>query len=172
MKKIFNLLLILIVAIGFVACSSQKEVKELDKGRVVEKSDDNKPAREESDKEDSMVVEDQQITTPDKVDTNKGASTIYRNNAFKDVVVKETDDKVAVTGKAQVFEGVFQYKLLEGEAVLMEANYQTEGAPAWGDFTIIFRKDLINGNDAVFKLFVYSAKDGSEINILEIPIDK
>lgn len=72
--------------------------------------------------------------------------------------------------KAQVFEGVFQYALYNGENVVKEGNYQTEGAPAWGEFEITFDKGLVSTNTSKLELFVYSAKDGSKINTLEIPL--
>lgn len=96
----------------------------------------------------------------------------YHNQVFKDVVVAESEDKIIVTGKAQVFEGVFHYALYDGEKVLLENKYQTDGAPAWGEFEITFEKELVTTNDTKFELFVFSAKDGSKVNTLEIPIPK
>ncbi|MGG3469543.1 Gmad2 immunoglobulin-like domain-containing protein [Neobacillus pocheonensis] len=97
---------------------------------------------------------------------------VYQNKVFKDVVVTESGDKIIVTGKAQVFEGVFQYALYDGEKVLIENHYQTDGAPAWGEFEISFEKKLVATNDSKLELFVFSAKDGSKENTLEIPIPK
>ncbi|MBT2655769.1 sporulation protein [Bacillus sp. ISL-18] len=97
---------------------------------------------------------------------------VYQNNVFKEVIVTETEDKIIVTGKAQVFEGVFQYALHNGEKVVLENNYQTDGAPAWGEFEITFEKGLVSSNNVKLELFVYSAKDGSKVNTLEIPIPK
>ena len=86
------------------------------------------------------------------------------------MVVTQTEDEVLVTGKAQVFEGVFQYALYDGEEVVEENNYQTEGAPAWGEFTLSFKKEILTTDDMTLELFFYSAKDGSKTNVLEIPI--
>ncbi|MGG1678135.1 Gmad2 immunoglobulin-like domain-containing protein [Neobacillus sp. NRS-1170] len=97
---------------------------------------------------------------------------VYANKAFKDVVVAESGDKIIVTGKAQVFEGVFHYALYDGEKVLLENKYQTDGAPAWGEFEITFAKKLVTTNDIELELFVFSAKDGSKVDTLEIPIPK
>ncbi len=163
MQKVVYFLLALIAAIGLTACSSQKNVKEPDKDQAVETPKDGKPAVEEPAKEEPAVEKPAQPAPETKV---------YHNEAFKDVVVSESGGQFVVTGKAQVFEGVFQYKLSDGDKVLLEDHYQTAGAPAWGDFNITFGKNLISGNDAVFELFVYSAKDGSKINVLEVPIEK
>ncbi|GHH98722.1 Gmad2 immunoglobulin-like domain-containing protein [Neobacillus kokaensis] len=168
MKKVIYFLLALIAAVGLSACSPQKDVKEPDGGKVVEQPKGEEPAKEEPAKEEppkEEPVKEEPAAEPDEPAT-------YQNEAFKEVVVTESDDQIVVTGKAQVFEGVFQYKLSEGDKVLLEDHYQTAGAPAWGDFTITFGKNLISSDSALFELFVYSAKDGSKINVLEIPIQK
>lgn len=97
---------------------------------------------------------------------------VYHNKVFKDVVVTESEDKIMVSGKAQVFEGVFQYALYDGDKVLIEDKYQTDGAPAWGDFEIAFKKELVSTNHIKLELFVFSAKDGSKVDTLEVPIPK
>jgi hypothetical protein len=109
---------------------------------------------------------------PDTPTTPAQEEKVYQNNVFKDVVVTESGDNIIVTGKAQVFEGVFQYALYDGGKVLFQKNYQTAGAPAWGDFKITFEKRLVSSNESKFELFVFSAKDGSKENTLEIPIPK
>jgi ABC-type Fe3+-hydroxamate transport system substrate-binding protein len=95
----------------------------------------------------------------------------YENQAFKEVVVTANDQDVVVTGKASVFEGVFQYAIITGNKIVLEDKYQTVGAPAWGDFHITFAKDLVKEEGATFELFVYSAKDGSKIDVLKIPLN-
>lgn len=160
MKRIAYLFAIFMAVIGLVACNQQQEtVKE--KPSVIEPKDVKEPDNgKEPEKE---VVEEEEEENPQ-------ADQVYQNEVFKDVVVTETDDEFIVTGKAQVFEGVFQYALYDGEKVVKESNYQTDGAPAWGEFKITFKKELLSTNSAKFELFVYSAKDGAKVNTLEIPI--
>lgn len=146
------LFVILIATMGLGACNQQQEV-------VKEKP----PATEPNEEKPS---------NPDEPVPNEPEEKVYQNEVFKDVVVTETADSIIVTGKAQVFEGVFQYALYDGEKVVKESNYQTAGAPAWGDFEITFEQELISTNTMKLELFVYSAKDGSKINTLEIPISK
>ncbi|MFL6560416.1 MAG: Gmad2 immunoglobulin-like domain-containing protein, partial [Bacillus sp. (in: firmicutes)] len=150
MKKIAYLLAILVATMCLAACNQKQEV-------VKEKPPVAKPIEEHPSKPDEPVP----VQPEEKV---------YQNEVFKDVVVKETADTIIVTGKAQVFEGVFQYALYDGDKVVKESNYQTAGAPAWGDFEIMFDKALVTTNSFTLELFVYSAKDGSKINTLEIPI--
>lgn len=97
---------------------------------------------------------------------------VYENEVFADVTLEEVDGKTVVTGKARVFEGVFQYAVVSGNEVLLENYYQTDGAPAWGEFTITLEKALTEKEGAKLELFVYSAKDGSKINILTIPLNE
>ncbi|MCA1060240.1 Gmad2 immunoglobulin-like domain-containing protein [Rossellomorea aquimaris] len=106
------------------------------------------------------------VGTKDVIEENPVS---YENDSFKEVVVTQSEDEIIVTGKAQVFEGVFQYALYNGEIVLAEDHYQTEGAPAWGEFTLTFKNDLVTKNEMKLELFFYSAKDGAKTNILEIP---
>ncbi|MBT2730936.1 Gmad2 immunoglobulin-like domain-containing protein [Bacillus sp. ISL-75] len=152
MKKIAYLFAIIIASMGLAACNQQQDV-------VKEKPPVTEPKGENPSK-------------PDKPVTPEPEQKVYQNEVFKDVVVTETSDTLTITGKAQVFEGVFQYALYDGEKVVKESNYQTEGAPAWGEFEITIEKGLVSSKNAKFELFVYSAKDGSKINTLEIPISK
>lgn len=95
----------------------------------------------------------------------------YNNEAFKDVIVNKSDADVVVKGKARVFEGVFQYAIRIGNEVLKQDHYNTAGAPAWGEFSITINKDYADRKGVIIELFVYSAKDGSKENSLEIPLN-
>lgn len=95
---------------------------------------------------------------------------VYQNNSFKSVVLYEKDGKIIVKGQARVFEGVFQYAVTSGNKTILEDHYQTEGAPAWGNFEISLDQSLVEKTGATFELFVYSAKDGSKVDVLTIPL--
>lgn len=150
MRKYLYLLLGVLLAIGLAACSEENKL--MDEDVAIEE-----PAKEEQ-------------TETDEPASKSDELKVYQNEAFKDVVVTITEDQFVISGKAQVFEGVFEYKLYDGDNVLLEEHYQTDGAPAWGEFTIPIDKNLITHDSTLFELFVYSAKDGSKINVLEIPI--
>ncbi|WP_051633762.1 Gmad2 immunoglobulin-like domain-containing protein [Bacillus sp. UNC41MFS5] len=150
MKKMNYLFSLLLVSMGLAACTPQQDV-------VNEKPPVSEPDGENPSKPNGPVSEEP-------------VEEVYHNEVFKDVVVTEKANTIIVTGKAQVFEGVFQYALYDGEKVVKEGNYQTEGAPAWGGFEITFAKELVSTDTSKLELFVYSAKDGSKINTLEIPI--
>jgi hypothetical protein len=103
-------------------------------------------------------------------DQEEEESKHYENEVFKEVVVLKSNGETIVKGKARVFEGVFQYAVISGTEILMENHYQTDGAPAWGNFEITIDKELLKKEEVSFELFVYSAKDGSKTDILTIPI--
>jgi hypothetical protein len=171
MKKIGYFFMILTVMVGLVACNQQKEeVKQ--KSNVTEPNNDNEINKEVSEKSQDQKLNNENPITQNGSELNDQQGSVYQNEVFKDVVVSESENKIIVTGKAQVFEGVFQYALYDNEKVLKQSNYQTEGAPAWGEFKITFDKEFLITRNTRFELFVYSAKDGSKVNTLEIPLLK
>jgi hypothetical protein len=141
MKKIMLFMLMLAIVIGLYACNSE-------------------------------ISPNKQSKTEEKQNSDNKNILYYENEVFKEVSIKVTEDDVKIIGKARVFEGVFQYSLLtEDSEVLITDYYQTEGAPSWGKFEIILDKELTTNEGAKVELFVYSANDGSKINVLQIPID-
>jgi hypothetical protein len=94
----------------------------------------------------------------------------YQNEVFKEVTVSKSNGGATISGKARVFEGVFQYAVISGTEILQENHYQTDGAPAWGSFEIKIDKEHLTKEKVSIELFVYSAKDGSKTDILTIPI--
>ena len=162
-KKLVYLFIIFLATIGLVACNQQQVVEE--------KPSVSEPKPSVSDPKPSVSEpKGENPSTPTQPVPNEPEEQVYQNDVFKEVIVTNTEDEIIITGKAQVFEGVFQYALIDGEKVVKESNYQTDGAPAWGEFEIKFAKELITSNNAKFELFVFSAKDGSKINSLDIPI--
>lgn len=179
-KKIVFLFALFIATLGLTACNQKPEVvKEKptisepnqEKPPITEPSGE-KPPTTEPNEEKPLITKPsgEKPSNPEKPVSDVPVEKVYHNDVFKDVIVTKTADTIIVKGKAQVFEGVFQYALYDGEKVVKESNYQTDGAPAWGEFEIILEKKLVSTNNAKFELFVYSAKDGSKVNTLEIPI--
>jgi hypothetical protein len=169
MKKFVYLFAILIASLSVTACNQQQEVVK-EKPAITKPSGEKPPITKPSGEKPSSEPNGEKPSKPEKPVSDVPEEKIYQNDVFKDVIVTETEDTFIVKGKAQVFEGVFQYALYDGGKVVKESNYQTDGAPAWGEFEIIFEKELVTTNNVKFELFVYSAKDGSKVNTLEIPI--
>lgn len=167
MKKLNLLLVTSLIVLVLGACSQQEQGKESNENEVPVEEPVIKEPIEIEEPEGSTEIEEPGETEEE----NATEQTIYENEVFKDVVVTDSDGQITVTGKARVFEGVFQYRLTDGDQVLLEDHYQTDGAPAWGDFSISFEESLLTQDQAIFELFVYSAKDGAKTDLLEIPME-
>jgi hypothetical protein len=133
----------MILFLGLTACSIDINIS----------NDDKKP--DVIDKGDNQEQEDDQQ---------------YQNEVFKEVTVSKSNGGATISGKARVFEGVFQYAVISGTEILQENHYQTDGAPAWGSFEITIEKELLTKEKVSIELFVYSAKDGSKTDVLTIPL--
>ena len=182
MKKILFLIAILSFATILTACNQNNQTNPPDENEQVNETEDQ--AEENKDEATQDEENNDDATEEDKNnEANENESTenaldpaneekVYENKMFKDVKVSESDNEIVITGKVQVFEGVFDYALFDGEEKLLEDHYQTVGAPSWGDFEIPIDKSLIANakNEVKFELFAYSAKDGSKENVLAIPL--
>lgn len=153
MKNALSLIMMVILFVSLVACGT---------------NENNKSPNVSGNKNDQTDIsqEEQQEEKPGKQEQKK-----YENESFKDVEMKKSENKLVVTGKARVFEGVFQYAIINGDDVLKQDKCQTEGAPAWGEFEISFDKEIVMNEGTKLELFFLSAKDGSKTNTLTIPLN-
>ncbi len=108
----------------------------------------------------------------DEIEPNK---IVIQNQAFivfepaPNTVIQK--DNIIVKGLARVYEATFNYEFEDGHFVLDEGTTMaSEGAPGWGEFEIIIQLDEIFGESGTIILYEESAKDGSRINELIIPI--
>lgn len=95
------------------------------------------------------------------------------NQAFQNVQVTEPQIQYLIQGEARVWEAVFHYRVKSGNEVLAKGNKMaSKGAPEWGAFSLDIRlaKSQVKGKNLQLELFEKSAKDGSEINKLTIPL--
>jgi len=173
MKKIKFLITILSIGVLLAACNQNDQTNTPDENEQVNETDEkveNNNDDSTQEEENKNVDENEKGNENDVTPTNE--EKVYQNKIFKDVKVSETDNEFVFTGKAQVFEGVFDYAVYDGEEKLIEDHYQTVGAPSWGDFEIPIDKSLLANakNEVRFELFVYSAKDGSKEDVLNIPL--
>ena len=98
-----------------------------------------------------------------------------QNQAFRNISVRGSQGNYVVTGEARIFEATLQYEVEDGHNVLL-AGFETasEGAPAWGTFTIninIPEADLPENGTLTLILFEASAKDGSRVNQLYVTLE-
>jgi hypothetical protein len=82
------------------------------------------------------------------------------------------DGPFVVKGQARVFEAAFSYSFEDGHNILAEGHTMADmGAPEWGnfEFTVNF-KEQPTSPTGVLTIFEISAKDGTPINVLHIPL--
>jgi len=80
---------------------------------------------------------------------------------------------ITIKGKARVFENTFNYRIKDSDDRILLENYITvEGADIgeFGPFEASFNYLEPKGKEGKIEVFEYSAKDGSEINEVEIPV--
>jgi hypothetical protein len=99
------------------------------------------------------------------------------NKAFRNIKVEGESGEYTVTGEARVFEGVFGYSVSDGHKYYIEEETKKveQGAPNWSPFTIEISipKDKLPVNGTIMlELYVESAKDGSKVDQLYVPLEK
>ncbi|MCD8509391.1 MAG: hypothetical protein LRY73_05575 [Bacillus sp. (in: Bacteria)] len=101
-------------------------------------------------------------------------SYVLENDAFKIITPKPNDEienEVVVRGLARVYEGTIQYELEDGHYILASGfTTASSGAPGWGEFEITINVDFISSSTATLILYEESAKDGSRLHELVIPL--
>ncbi|MFC5529849.1 Gmad2 immunoglobulin-like domain-containing protein [Cohnella yongneupensis] len=105
----------------------------------------------------------------------RGDGSSVQNNAYRNIKVSGQGGHYTVTGEGRVFEAVMSYAVEDGHNYLLEQNVQLdEGAPAWSPFQlniVIPAKHIPSNGTLMLELFEYSAKDGTKINILSVPLE-
>jgi hypothetical protein len=107
---------------------------------------------------------------------NVKSQFVLENEAFKILEPApntEVEDSIVVRGLARVFEGTIQYELEDGHNILAKGfTTATEGAPGWGEFEIVIEIDKVPTNGVgIVVLYEESAKDGSRLHELSIPVN-
>src|SRR6478736_799787 len=113
MKKILLLFSVLLL-LGVTSCSQNEDIKGTNELPNVTDNEGINPkvAEEPTPSKNGSITENENSNPPENGNTSDNESpepTTYENNSFKDVSLTENENGVNVTGKARVFEGVFQY---------------------------------------------------------------
>src|SRR3954451_19980610 len=123
MKKILLLFSVLLL-LGVTSCSQNEDIKGTNELPNVTDNEGINPkvAEEPTPSENGSITENENSNPPENGNTSDNESeepanespepTTYENNSFKDVSLTENGNGVNVTGKARVFEGVFQYAVV------------------------------------------------------------
>jgi hypothetical protein len=80
---------------------------------------------------------------------------------------------ILIKGKARVFENTVNYRIKDSDESVLLENYATADSSdvgQFGPFSIAVNYPEPKGEKGTVEVFEYSAKDGSEINKVEIPV--
>lgn len=112
--------------------------------------------------------------TPDVTEDDITDNIVYENEAFRiyePAPNSEVDNEFSVRGQARIFEASVNYEFEDGHFILDEGVVMaSEGAPEWGEFEITIRFDELSNDHGTVILYEASAKDGSRLHELMIPV--
>lgn len=127
----------------------------------------------EEEKENDIVEENSNGTK--NVDESDTQEIVLQNTAFQifePAPGSRVKNQIIVRGLARTYEGTVLYEFEDGYYILAEGfTTASEGAPGWGEFEIIIELDTVANYSGRVILFEESAKDGSRINELQIPVE-
>ncbi|MBI2033831.1 MAG: GerMN domain-containing protein [Candidatus Liptonbacteria bacterium] len=86
---------------------------------------------------------------------------------------EEISSPLTIKGEARVFESTFAYRLYDGDAGLLFEGHAMAASPdagLFGQFEVIRTYPLPKSQGGTLEVFEYSAKDGSEINKVVVPV--
>ncbi|SMO78209.1 Gmad2 immunoglobulin-like domain-containing protein [Melghirimyces algeriensis] len=96
------------------------------------------------------------------------------DDAFRHVKRSDPWVEYVVEGEARVFEGTYHYRVKDEEKILAEGwGTASEGGPEWGSFKQTIQIPTCKAalkETLQLELFERSAKDGSEVHRLTIPL--
>lgn len=98
-----------------------------------------------------------------------------QNTAFRieePAMFAEIGDTLRVKGTARVFEAQFQILLEDGHVILVDTPVMAEaGAPEWGAFAVeLPLAEVPTSPNGILMIYEASAKDGTPVNKLYIPV--
>jgi len=163
MKRVFILLLILIIALSASACNGDTTQDKESENPPIENSEE--PSKEPEEQEQQG---NQENGGEKEVVLENQAFKVYQPAPNADI----EGDTIVVKGLARVFEATVQYEFEDGHYVY-DKGYTTasEGAPEWGEFEITIKLDEKVDGQAMVILYEESMKDGSRLHELQIPVN-
>ncbi len=136
-----------------------------------EQTENNSDTDEEAEPD---ATEEEEPTETEPAEEADSTEVVAENEAFQifePAPNTEVKNQVVVRGLARVFEGTIQYAFEDGHFIL-EKGFTTasKGGPEWGEFELTI--NLANAIDGHYSIVLYeeSAKDGSILHELIIPV--
>lgn len=107
--------------------------------------------------------------------TDEQEPLLLENDAFRNISVTGQRGEYTITGEARVWEATMHYAVSDGHVYFVEDFYTLpEGAPNWAPFSLnisIPEERLPVNGTVMLELFEISAKDGSQVNLLFVPLE-
>ncbi len=111
------------------------------------------------------------VTFPPQTSSSSGAEA---NIVVTSPVAGATiTSPVVITGRARVFENAFSYRVRDADGTLLAEGNGTADAPdigLFGPFTVSLSYPPASGTTGTVEVFDYSAKDGTPIDVVTIPV--
>ncbi|MDO8648179.1 MAG: Gmad2 immunoglobulin-like domain-containing protein [Candidatus Peregrinibacteria bacterium] len=108
---------------------------------------------------------------------NQGTSSSTTQESNIRVTEPASEDVVSspltIRGEARVFENVFQYRLKDEDGTVLVEGFESALSPdigQFGAFTVEVPFGPPSGASGTLEVFAYSAKDGSEIDMVRISV--
>lgn len=101
------------------------------------------------------------------------ASNSTNIRVFRPCPHQEVTMPVVIAGEARVFENAFSYRIRDADGSILLEGHDTANAPDigfFGPFTVSLSYPKPKGTTGTVEVFTYSAKDGSQIDTVTIPV--
>lgn len=85
---------------------------------------------------------------------------------------QDVTSPLRITGMSNTFEATLSYEITDGEGLIVAEGFATatSGTGTWGTFDFTADYEVERGGVGALIVFEQSAKDGSRINLVEIPL--
>ncbi len=165
--------LIFLSSIILLACNSNTSTRAENDKETAFISRDTPANQQTAEVEDNNIKTEEKPEPKDENSSPDASLKKYSNTRFRNVTAeKVSEGKYRIKGQGQIFEANFGWVVEDGHNQLKRGFTMTDaGAPAWGnfDFTIDVKKQRDNSTLTLI-LFETSAKDGSNVHELPIPL--
>lgn len=178
MKQVGKIMMALVFCGILTACTSAHHEDDL-----TENHEQSQAAEEQVEQHRKEDESDRKGTDPDlnelKVSENiqdeEKQEVVLENEAFQifePVPHAQVKEQIEIQGRARVFEGTIQFTFEDGHFILRKGfTTASQGEPEWGDFDFIIDLDDVPTGSYRVVLFEESAKDGSILHELIIPVE-
>lgn len=184
MENVFRVMILIALCLVLSACvntnsdgnQSDNNIENQTPDVEIEKETDSDEQKENVAVEETKSDENEE-QEPSESESPEGAEkseVVMQNEAFQvyePAPNAEVKDQIVVRGLARVFEGTFKYEFEDGHFILDEGfTTASMGAPEWGEFEITINLNAATEGHYRIVLYEESAKDGSNLNELIIPL--